>query len=148
MDPDPQSNGDVQTHSQEPSPLWTVAFGGAVLALGGWFVIYETLGIFAVGSADWIDCLRGAESTLQACGEQLNLAYAYRYGIDALQALGIGLVLALAGPIPLIVMLRRFRNNTATLLMFFLVLFPYGLIAFVLLILAALIIIFYGIELV
>jgi hypothetical protein len=133
--------------SQEPSPLWIFAFGGLLLVLIGGFVTYETLGLFASGSAEWLDCIRTDGVALSGCSDQLDFAFEYRYGLDGLSALASALILIAAGPVPMIVMLRRYDNNVAGMLMFLLVMFPYGLLFFLLMVLATFVMIFYGVEL-
>jgi len=145
----PPTAHEPETHpnAEEPSPLWLLAFGGLVLTGLAGFVIYETLAIFAAGSAQYLECVRGSGVPLEGCGDQLDLAYAYRYGTNALQALGAALLAAFAGPLPMIVMLSRYRNNLIGAVLFFLIMFPYGLLAFLVLLLGTLVIIFYGVEL-
>lgn len=133
--------------TEEPSLLWVFAAGGLALVGLGIFVIYETLGLFAAGSADWLACVRTEGVALSGCGDQLNVAFAYRYGLDGLRALGAGLLLVAAGPVPMIILLRRYDNNVAGVLMFLLVMFPYGLLSFLLLVIATFVLIFYSVEL-
>ena len=141
----PQEASPVQ--AEEPSVWWAVAFGGLLLFFLGWFVVYETLTLFAAGSADWMACIRTDDLALSGCADQMNMVFDYRYGLDALQGLGVGLFVIFIGPIPMIAMLRRYKNNIIGFLLFFLIMFPYGLLAFLILLIGMFILMFYGIEL-
>jgi hypothetical protein len=51
------------------------------------------------------------------------------------------------GPIPLVVMLNRFKNQVVTGILFFLIVIPYSVLAFTVLMLAVLIVAFYLLQL-
>ncbi|MEO0560714.1 MAG: hypothetical protein AAF125_01270 [Chloroflexota bacterium] len=141
------TSSDDTTLDGEPSPLWLLAFAGIALTGLAAFVIYETLSLFSTGIAAWADCARGSGVPLEACGGELDFVFQYRYGLDALSALLAAIFAAFVGPIPMIVMLNRFKNNYVGGLLFLLVMLPYGLLAFFVITIAALVLIFYGVEL-
>jgi hypothetical protein len=144
----PQDDQDVSSSSQETVHgfWWLIAVAGLGLMALSAVVIYETLELFATGAAAWLDCSRSENGALLDCGTPLAAAYEYRFGVDALRALGAALLGAFIGPIPMIFVLNRYRSTWAGILLFLLVMLPYGLLAFLVLVLGTLVIAFYGIE--
>ena len=128
--------------------MWMLSALGVLLAVGAGFVFYETGRIFGEGTSAWVQCMSGTGGALLSCGEDVTVAYDYRYGLSALQGLGLALVGLFLGPIPLIVTLSRYRSNWAGLVLFLVVMIPYGTLAFLVLMIAAVVAIFYGSQLV
>lgn len=149
---DDDSNPNIQ-HVDAPaeSPFslaWTVqAIAGLALTLLGMVVVYETFAIFMIGSTGWMNCINSDGTLMMACGNNLTTAYDYRLGMNALTALLLGLVAVFMGPIPIITMLNRFRSNAVAGVLFLVVMFPYGLLAFIVVVLGMMSAVFYGVEL-
>ena len=128
--------------------FWMVAALGLLLAGGAGFVFYETVQIFAEGTSAWLQCVSGERGALLGCGEEVTVAYDYRYGLSALQGLALALAGLFVGPVPLIAALNRYRNHWVGAVLFFVVMIPYGTLAFLVIMIAALVTIFYGSQLV
>lgn len=125
---------------------WALALGGVGLfALGGWMT-FEALNLFAGTLNGWLACIGTDGGAMVACSEMLEAPAAWRLGWNAGAVLGVGLALLFVSPVPLIVMLNRYRQNWIAALLFVVVVFPYGLLAFLLLVIATLAVLFYGSE--
>ena len=110
-------------------------------------MLYETFGILSGEATVWFECLNNGDFGLASCGDPLAEANTYRLGIPASTALIIGLLFSFFGPIPLVVMLNRFKNQVVTGILFFLIVIPYSVLAFTVLMLAVLIVAFYLLQL-
>lgn len=128
------------------SPLWALVAAGIVLTGVASVVIYETFMVMLSGSGAWLSCLQGEGIVMATCGEPLNTAYVYRFGMDASWAMVLAIFAAFVGPIPLIAMIQRYRNNLASGVLFFAVMIPYGILGFIVVVLSLLVAVMYGME--
>jgi hypothetical protein len=131
----------------DDSLWWIAAFCGLMLTIAGGFVLAETLQILAQGTAAWSDCIRTSGDTLFSnCSGQVDVAFEYRYGLNGLLAMGLAIAACFIGPVPIIAAFSRYRNNWLGAIMFFVVLIPYGTLAFVVLIVGVVVMIFYSVQ--
>lgn len=137
----------IDAPAENPFSLaWTLqAILGMGLLIAGAIVIHETFSILMIGSTEWMQCLNSDGTFAFACASDLNATYTYRFGIDATTALLLGIFAAFMGPIPILTMLNRYRNNNLAGVLFFVMMLPYGMLGFLLLILALMSIVFYGV---
>jgi hypothetical protein len=137
------------TPHADNSLWWVISIIGAAVALVGTFVFFETLQIFVDGTSAWFSCVQGGDSNaFVTCGSQINLAYEYRFGLDALPALGLSIVTLFLGPIPLIIALNRYKNELVAGILFFVVVIPYGTLAFLVMMIGVMVALFYTMQLV
>jgi len=141
---EPQTKKQPAEENPDEVLLWMLAAIGVALTVFCAFVFYQTLQIFAQGTTAWFDCINGQQGALLSCGEGVDLAYDYRAGFSALNAMSLALVGLFIGPIPLIFILNRYRNSFVSIMLFFIVVIPYGLLAFLVVIIGLIVVIFYG----
>ncbi|MEM6280821.1 MAG: hypothetical protein AAF787_01395, partial [Chloroflexota bacterium] len=128
----------VNAEPADDSIWWVVAFCGLLLTVAGGVVLAQTLQLLAEGTAAWSDCIRSTDNTLfSACGDELNVAFVYRvggFGMNGLLAMGLAIAACFIGPVPMIAAFSRYRSTWLGGVMFFVVLIPYGTLAFFVLI--------------
>ncbi|MEO1440589.1 MAG: hypothetical protein AAFV33_09290, partial [Chloroflexota bacterium] len=94
----------------------------------------------------------GGDTLFSSCSDELNVAFEYRplestaYTINGLLAMGLAIAACFIGPIPIIAAFSRYRNTWLGGVMFFVVLIPYGTLAFFVLIISIVIVIFYTVQ--
>lgn len=122
----------------DDTPWWVASVLGLWLTGFGVFVLYETLGRYSQTLAAWGTCLQAEGGAVFNCNSELTLSLPYRYGIGLLPAMALAFVVVLAGPIPLIATLNRYRHNVIAGILFFIVMIPYGTVAFLLVVMGLL----------
>ncbi len=154
IEPDDDNSEVFRRVPQRPDPdaddsvWWVATIIGAGVTAAGVFVLYETLQIFSVALAAWGQCLQSAGGALIACGDEVTFNRPYRYGVSTLPALAAALFALFVGPIPIIATLNRYQNNVMASILFFVIMIPYGTLAFLVLVISLLITIFYAVQLV
>lgn len=118
-----------------------VPLGLFVTGLGS-YVFYDSFTMFAETTSMWYACVEGRDLLFGGCGALLTEGAPYRFGINAVWAMLLALVALFLGPMPLVSILSRFRNNWVSGTLFILVVVPYSMIAFLVMMLSVLALVF------
>lgn len=128
---------------EDESVWWVAAIIGLMIAGGAGFVLYETLQLFAAGTTAWANCLLSENGALLTCGDEIAQGGMYRAGVNIYAAMGAAIAVLFISPIPLIIALNRYRNNVAAAVLLFVLMIPYGTLAFLVIIIGIIAAIFY-----
>ena len=111
-------------------------------------VLFDMFDVVSESTQAWFACAsgQGADVLFQGC--ELDLEQTYRGGLPLAWTMGLAALAVMFGPVPLVRILNRFRSNFATALLFVLVALPYSVVAFVLLLVAVLVMTFYLLRLI
>lgn len=139
-----------QTIDADPtsiSPWVLYAVVGTLVTVGAAFILFQSLAILSDSASQWFDCVSGESIAFASCSDVLTLSNDTLYGLNLGVVLSGALMGVLIGPVPVIIVLRQLEGNVVSAVLLLAVMIPYGLMAFFVLVGAAIVAIFFSLEL-